>query len=79
MRYQVKNKLVKSHLGGKGLKLFNYILDTETGEIIEGLTKACEKLNQLETEKKDAQAKYSEIEKAVMGMPGGLQKKTGEK
>ena len=51
MRYQVKNKLAKTHLGGKGLKLFNYIQDTETGEIIEGLTSACEKLNDLEAER----------------------------
>jgi len=61
LRYQIKNKLAKNYLGGKGLKIFNYIEDTFTGEIIEGLGDACKRLNAQDVQIEDMTAALKKV------------------
>ena len=48
-RYKLQNRLGKKE--GRGLKIYYWIEDTETGAIFDGLTKACEEMNRLNNER----------------------------
>ena len=61
MRYKIENKLSKTSMGGKGLKLFNFIKDTYNGEIIEGLGDACKLLNAQDAQIEELTAALREV------------------